>query len=214
MVKGINYSKWDNLEVSDSEDEEDAHSREMLKTQHKEVEEAADAQRKLRELINEHQSGKPLEAPEEVRDILNEPFWCDEPEKMAAEVAARRASPNCEVADQPTSSTDKGAASVSRSQVSESSVKATADVKVVPSGGRRRDFADWDKLKLDEDSDDESKLPQQAAKPPDAVEKVQQLMQLQEGLNKMRKDREERQRQIQEREQRILERDGLGNAKE
>ena len=64
-MAGINYSKWDSLEVSDSEDEEDAASRAVLAQEHREMEEAAASQRKLRELITEHESGKPLEPPED-----------------------------------------------------------------------------------------------------------------------------------------------------
>jgi hypothetical protein len=77
-------------------------------------------------------------------------------------------------------------------------------------GGKRRDFADWDKLKLDgSDSDETRVVTEVPARPPAEIEKMRQLMQLQEGLSKMRKEREQRQQKIREMEQRILERDGV-----
>ena len=207
MAAGINYSKWDSLEVSDSEDDEEATSKAALVQQHCEMEQAAAAQRKLRELIDEHKSGKPLEPPEEVRDILDEPLWCDEPRDAAAPANAkgeRAHAQHAGVDPTPARSRQDGGAAV------QALAGAPGSMQQARAGGKRRDFADWDKLKLDgSDSDETRVVTEVPARPPAEIEKLRQLMQLQEGLSKMRKDREQRQQKILEMEQRILERDGL-----
>jgi len=209
-MAGINYSKWDSLEVSDSEDEEDAASRAVLAQEHREMEEAAASQRKLRELITEHESGKPLEPPEEVRDILEEPLWCDEPGSVGvpADVAHQRAGAG---ADQAAASArqDGGGAGAPQTGAPGAGRSSAGGVPPARAAGKRRDFADWDKLTLDDSDGEADVVAETPPRPPAEVEKMRQLMQLQEGLSKMRKDRELRQQQIREREQRILERDGV-----
>ena len=213
MAAGINYSKWDSLEVSDSEDEEEATSKAALVQQHCEIEQTAAAQRKLRELIDEHNSGKPLEPPEEVRDILEEPLWCDEPRDAAAPANAARERAHAQRAGgdtTPARSRQDGGTAV------QALAGAPGSMQQARTGRKRRDFADWDKLKLDDSESDEKRVvaaarPRAAPEhlPAPEIEKMRQLMQLQEGLSKMRKDREQRQQKIREMEQRIQERDGV-----
>jgi hypothetical protein len=207
MAIGINYSKWDTISVSNSEDEEDDDSKATLLQRHRDLEEVAESQKKLRTLIDEHQSGKPLEPPEEIRDILAEPFWCDEPGDIDAEVQKLRQSDHLNGSEQQPVEQAKTDTCKCIQTLPKDVVSAGRSSSAAANRGKRRDFADWDKLKLD-DTDDEGEEGKESQKPPPAeVEKLRQLMQLQEGLNKMRKDREERQRQIQLREQRILERE-------
>ncbi len=197
MAAGINYSKWDSLEVSDSEDEEEATSKAALVQQHCEIEQTAAAQRKLRELIDEHNSGKPLEPPEEVRDILEEPLWCDEPRDAAAPANAARERAHAQRAGgdtTPARSRQDGGTAV------QALAGAPGSMQQARTGRKRRDFADWDKLKLDDSESDEKRVvaaarPRAAPEhlPAPEIEKMRQLMQLQEGLSKMRKDREQRQ---------------------
>jgi hypothetical protein len=217
---GFNYSKWDSLDVSDSEDEDGKDTAAILQQQ-REISEAADAQQKLRALINEHQSGKPLEPPDEVKDILDEPLWCDQPGNVSAAEAADQGpaeSSHQQGAGQQAAAPGGGGGASAFSKKTVAPVSACAAVAEVPRArAQRRDFSDWDKLKLDDsDSDDvadkgEGGRGVGAGKPPEEVEKLRQLMQLQEGLNKMKEDRERRHALIQRREQRILERDGTGH---
>jgi len=239
MATGLNYSKWDGLEVSD-EDEDGDEDRAGLVQQHRELSEATDAQQKLRKLLNDtkaaQQSGKPLEPPEEVRDILAEPLWCDDPRNKDAhgiahgnaEAASRRPKVSAhqpvalQVTDEP------GGAEHAEIFSQPSASRAEDTMKKTSCSSKRRGFAEWDKLKLDESDDEEGKeeaaevgrggsgsgaggggeVVRAVARPPAEVKKLQQLMQLQEGLSKMRKDREDRHKQIAMRENRILQRDG------
>jgi hypothetical protein len=155
MAAGINYSKWDSLEVSDSEDEEEATSKAALVQQHCEIEQTAAAQRKLRELIDEHNSGKPLEPPEEVRDILEEPLWCDEPRDAAAPANAARERAHAQRAGgdtTPARSRQDGGTAV------QALAGAPGSMQQARTGRKRRDFADWDKLKLDDSESDEKRV--------------------------------------------------------
>ncbi len=219
MAVGINYSKWDALDVSDSEEEAEpdrASSRTALAQQHRELTEAAAAQQRLRQLINEHASGKPLEPPEEIRDILDEPLWCDEPGSVGG--ASAGAPHRADEQNDPGRAAGHGAAAHESSGQGSSNGIGTPSSKAVAlapaSTGtlattRRRGFADWDKLKL-EDSDEEERAEKKESgetRPPAEVDKLRQLMQLQEGLSKMRTDREQRHKKIQQHEERILERD-------
>jgi hypothetical protein len=216
MAVGINYSKWDALDVSDSEEDAEpdrASSRAALAQQHRELTEAAAAQQRLRQLISEHASGKPLEPPEEIRDILDEPLWCDEPGSVGGETAGaphradalhdqgRAAGHGAAVRE----STGQGTCGDTPSSKAAAPAPASAGTLATT---RRRDFADWDKLKLEDDDEDRAETKESVeTRPPAEVDKLRQLMALQEGLSKMRKDRELRHKKIQQHEQRILERD-------
>jgi hypothetical protein len=188
----VDYSKWDALDVSDSEEEQEddsASGRAALAQQHRELTEAAAAQQRLRELINEHKSGKPLEPPEEVRDILDAPLWCDEPLNISA--PSSRYASDAPLHEGPTPlqqeaaaarCTDAGDVQASTKTCAATAPASAGSLATVPKAGRRRDFADWDKLKLD-DSDEEGARVDELSegrvgcKPPAEVEKLRQLMQ-------------------------------------
>ena len=218
MALGINYSKWDSLDVSGSEDEEgDGElSKAALIQQHRELTEASEAQQKLRKHIAEldeaHRGGKQLEPPEELRDILEEPFWCDAEGNIGGNQNVQRTSVSTEHQNgkEQQRAEKKGVGSDDPTEPISSKPSCPDDAapSIVNLGaGKRRDFSEWDKLKLEDDSEgEEGKMEQK--KTPAEVEKLRQLIQLQEGLNKMRKDREESQKKVQLLEKRMLERDG------
>jgi len=218
MAVGINYAKWDSLDVSGSEDEEDdgEFSKAALIQQHRELTEASEAQQKLRKHIADldeaHRGGKQLEPPEELRDILEEPFWCDAEGNIGGNQDVQRNSASTEHQNgkgQQRAAT-KGAGSDDPAEPISSKPSCPDDaapsiVNLAP--GKRRDYSEWDKLKLEDDSEEVGGKVEQK-KTPAEVEKLRQLIQLQEGLNKMRKDREESQKKVQLLEKRMLERDG------
>ena len=228
-MAGISYAKWDALSVSNSEEEPDGddrlESRAGLAEEHRKLAELVESQQKLRALIDEHKSGKPLQPPEEVRDILEAPLWCDEPDAYREWEAKHLAKTRGRVALQTTTPAgasgqpragegahagEGGVAPPAPSSAGAAGTGKSAATTAVAHRAKRRDFAEWDKLKLDDDADDEEgnqdKVGSSDTQPAEA-EKLRQLMQLQDGLQKMRKAREERHRQIHLREQRIADRE-------